>query len=484
MGMAAQDAAEQVARLDALQVLDRSMQTLGEAIRQKPLTGTRGPGAPGLGRADGGVRGVRRARPAAADCREPSSARRRPWCASGRRPTSRWRACGRCGWAPPRWPWRALRPPSISGAACGARCSPGPKGRRRCSRGSCSTASTLQGRDEFADVAHSMNTMAAALESTSQREQQQRQLLEADGARAHGRPAPGQRVAARTDTRRRQLLADISHELRTPTTAIRGEAEITLRGARPRAAEYRAALQRIVETSRQLACGDRRPAGHGAHRHRRAGLVRRPVDLKPSRCRGAGPGRAAGCRARGAALAPRAEERLPPRAGAGDAQRLAQLLLLLLDNAIGYSHRGGLVQLRVAAAAQGVAAAGGEADRASASSRRSCRRSSSGTSAARRRAATGPSGIGLGLAIARALAQAHGGTLELHSQFAGPDAACARLCAAAVAGRPAVSRLGRRRWPRAAGMNILLVEDDARIADFLSRGLRAEGSGAAGGQRP
>ena len=107
-------------------------------------------------------------------------------------------------------------------------------------------------RDEFSRLAHSVNNMAGELHSHRLREAEARQQLE-------------QLVQARTnelelavekleklDLRRRQLFADISHELRTPTTAIRGEAEITLRGRDKPLDEYKVALTRIVSASQQL----------------------------------------------------------------------------------------------------------------------------------------------------------------------------------------------------------------------------------------
>jgi signal transduction histidine kinase len=54
------------------------------------------------------------------------------------------------------------------------------------------------------------------------------------------------------DGERRDFLSDISHELRTPITVIRGEAEVTLRGADRHVKEYKEALQRILELSMQL----------------------------------------------------------------------------------------------------------------------------------------------------------------------------------------------------------------------------------------
>jgi two-component system OmpR family sensor kinase len=110
----------------------------------------------------------------------------------------------------------------------------------------------LETRDEFAYLASHFNQMAQELEV------QQNKLRE-------GRAVLEKRVAERTfelhqlndelqrmDTARRELLADISHELRTPITVIRGEAEVTLRGQERDVEEYKDSLHRIVELSMQL----------------------------------------------------------------------------------------------------------------------------------------------------------------------------------------------------------------------------------------
>jgi signal transduction histidine kinase len=56
---------------------------------------------------------------------------------------------------------------------------------------------------------------------------------------------------AMVDESRRKLLADISHEFRTPLTVIRGEAEIALRGKIKTSKEYKETLKRIMEQSDQ-----------------------------------------------------------------------------------------------------------------------------------------------------------------------------------------------------------------------------------------
>jgi two-component system, OmpR family, sensor kinase len=284
----------------------------------------------------------------------------------------------------------------------------------------------LQGDAEFAAVARSMNTMAAALAVHQAREADARQRLEAEVAARTAELQGALEALRQADTRRRQLFADISHELRTPTTAIRGEAEITLRGRDREPPEYRAALQRIVETSRQLGAVIDDLLAMARSDIDALALVRRPVDLAEP---------LAEALAQAAPLAAERGVRLvaPVAEGAdagprwpvlADPQRLAQLLLVLLDNAIGYSHRGGLVQLRVVAAGPGVLqlevadeGIGIEAAELPQVFERHFR----GAAARRHRA----EGIGLGLAIARALAQAHGGALVLHSTPG--QGTCARL---------------------------------------------------------
>lgn len=279
---------------------------------------------------------------------------------------------------------------------------------------------------EFAAVARSMNTMAAALAAHQAREADERQRLEAEVAARTAELQGALQALRQADTRRRQLFADISHELRTPTTAIRGEAEITLRGRDRDAPEYRAALQRIVETARQLGVVIDDLLAVARHDIDALALARRPVDLAEPLAEAL------------AQVTPLAAERgvrllgPPDEAGApapswpvlADPQRLAQLLVVLLDNAIGYSHRGGAVQLRVQPAAPGslqVEVADQGIGIEPAELPQVFERHFRGTAARRHRA----DGMGLGLAIARALALAHGGSLVLHSTPG--QGTCARL---------------------------------------------------------
>lgn len=419
MGMAAQDAAEQVARLDALQVLDRSMQTLGETIRQKPALG---PDAQARQAWDAltavfEVSDGRDLRQLIAESIEREKAamvrEREAADVSLARMRALWMgtalALALGALAATVYFGRGLRRPLHALA----------EGAQALQQGQLQHRIDLPGRDEFADVAHSMNAMAEELESHRQREQQQRQLLEATVRERTADLHQANESLRRTDVRRRQLLADISHELRTPTTAIRGEAEVTLRGADRPAAEYREALGRIVDTSRQLAAVIDDLLAMARTDMETLSLARKPVSIKRPLLDALGQA-AALAGEHGVGLV--AEERLPPRRTVfGDAQRLTQLLLLLLDNAVRYSQPGGVVRWRVSNQGdwlvlevkdQGIGIPPNELAQI-------FERHFRGEVARRHRA----SGSGLGLPIARALAQAHGGSLEINSQFAGPDAA-------------------------------------------------------------
>lgn len=419
MGMAVRDAAEQAARLDALQVLDQSMKTLSEAIRQRP------PLSPEVQ--------ARQAWDALTTVFEVSNGRdlRQLIAESIERETAamvREREAADASLARMRALWmgtalalalgalaatlyfgRGLRRPLHALA----------EGAQALQQGQLQHRIDLPGRDEFANVAHSMNAMAEELESHRLREQQQRQLLEATVRERTADLHQANASLRRTDVRRRQLLADISHELRTPTTAIRGEAEVTLRGGDRPAAEYREALSRIVDTSRQLATVIDDLLAMARTDMETMSLVRKPVSIKRPLLDALGQA-AALAGEHGVGLV--AEERLPPRCIVfGDAQRLTQLLLLLLDNAVCYSQPGGVVRWRVSNLGdwlvlevkdQGIGIPPQELSQI-------FERHFRGEVARRHRA----SGSGLGLPIARALAQAHGGTLEISSQFTGSDAA-------------------------------------------------------------
>ena len=276
----------------------------------------------------------------------------------------------------------------------------------------------LDGPDEFSSVARSMNAMAVELADHRSREAQARQQLEALVAARTGELQNALEALQQVDARRRRLFADISHELRTPTTAILGEAEITLRARDRPAEDYRSALQRIVATSRQLGAVIDDLLTMARSDIDALALNRRALDL-------AGPLEQAVEQAcalaheRGVTVraAPAAARALPVLA---DPQRLRQLLLLLLDNAVRYSHAGGAVEVAVVrcpVAADGVAhcevriadhGIGIAADDLAQVFERNFR-----SAKARQHRADGS---GLGLAIGRALARAHGGDITLDSQ--------------------------------------------------------------------
>ena len=111
---------------------------------------------------------------------------------------------------------------------------------------------TLDRRDEFAYLATHFNQMAQELEIQQEKLREGRAVLEKRVAERTSELRSLNEELKRMDIARREFLADISHELRTPITIIRGEAEVTLRGREHDAEEYKDALQRIVELSIQV----------------------------------------------------------------------------------------------------------------------------------------------------------------------------------------------------------------------------------------
>ncbi|MGD7083985.1 sensor histidine kinase, partial [Ralstonia pseudosolanacearum] len=216
----------------------------------------------------------------------------------------------------------------------------------------------------------------------------------------------------RIDQRRRQLFADLGHELRTPTTAIRGEAEIALRGGDKPAHEYRMALERIVGGAKQLTgrINDLLLIAKAEADQ----LAMRPqlIDL-PSVLHDA----ADLADALGAEHDVKIQLDLPQDADAltlpADPDRLRQAIVIVLDNAVRYSPRGGTVQLccriqpdtvRIEVQDHGI---GIDADELPMVFERFVR--------GRRARAHRADGTGIGLSIAQAIVQAHRGHITLQS---------------------------------------------------------------------
>lgn len=271
-----------------------------------------------------------------------------------------------------------------------------------------------QGKDEFSAVARSVNAMAAELAQHRAAEQQTRTRLEEQVQTRTAELEGALQTLRDVDARRRQLFADISHELRTPTTAIRGEAEITLRGQAKPPAEYQAALRRIVEASGQLGLVIDDLLTMARSDIDALALQRRAIDL-------AQPLEEALAQAQALVRERQVSVQTAPLpAGAlpllADPQRLRQLLTLLLDNAIRYSAPGGVVSVQVRRTDEptprcsfevhnsGIPIAEHELPRV-------FERNFRGEQARRHRA----DGSGLGLAIGAALARAHGGEIRLVS---------------------------------------------------------------------
>jgi two-component system OmpR family sensor kinase/two-component system sensor histidine kinase BaeS len=213
----------------------------------------------------------------------------------------------------------------------------------------------------------------------------------------------------RSDRQRRNLTADVAHELRTPVHIIQGNLEGVLDGVyEPTAAHVEATLEetrqlsRLVEDLRTLSLAETGQLP----------LVKEPVDvaeLLADVCTSfSGQAEAAGL-----GLRVDAEGELPSIVG--DVGRLDQVLGNLVANAVRHTPGGGTITLKAEPRKGGV--------------RIIVRDTGEGIPAEdlphifdrfwkgdRSRTRAGGAGSGLGLAIARQLVQAHGGTICVESE--------------------------------------------------------------------
>lgn len=204
---------------------------------------------------------------------------------------------------------------------------------------------------EFAELGNAFDRLGEQLGKRFSVEQHSKAELESLVAeRTQGLRETNEELA-RADRSRRRLLADISHELRTPMTVIHGEAEMALRGESKTMAEYEDSLNRIREqvlhTNRlveDLLFVARAEEGQARVQMRSvaiSGLIK------------------AVC-ADFAATAEKKQIRITQSIGddyivvSGDHDRLRQVFTILLDNALRYSDVDGHVQVSLKQAEEGV----------------------------------------------------------------------------------------------------------------------------------
>jgi len=217
---------------------------------------------------------------------------------------------------------------------------------------------------------------------------------------------------AATQQAQRDFLANISHDLRTPLTSIQGFSQAIADGVAsdPEAAQRAAQiihdetgrLHRMVESLLDLA---RLEAGSVA-------LERRPVQIDAI-LRRVVEGLAVRAQEQTVTLRLELPDALPPVHGDGD--RLAQVFTNLVDNALNHTPPGGTITLQAQTAAEGLAIAvqdsgpGIPPDDLPRVFERFYQVDKS------RQRDPGRGGIGLGLAIAREIVEAHGGRLSVAS---------------------------------------------------------------------
>lgn len=106
--------------------------------------------------------------------------------------------------------------------------------------------------EEFEGLAMSINQLAARLIAHESNALESKKQLEVEVEQRNSELTKANLQLTKIDARRRQFIADVSHELRTPLTIIRGEAQVTLRMQSASQEDYTATLLSILEQSVNL----------------------------------------------------------------------------------------------------------------------------------------------------------------------------------------------------------------------------------------
>ena len=218
----------------------------------------------------------------------------------------------------------------------------------------------------------------------------------------------------RSTEQMRRFMADAAHELRTPLTVLRSRAEVALQQPRP-AADYQEALlgiegeaKRLGSIVEDLLILARADAGERP-------IARERVYLDDLTLDAAGAARVV-AQAKGVAVE---VEEFDEALVQGDPTLLRQMVMILLDNAVKFTATGGRVRVRVGAPGErptlvvedtGVGIDPGQLPHV-------FERFYRGDPARTRSNGGAPDGAGLGLSIAKWIADAHGAEIALSSEL-------------------------------------------------------------------
>ncbi len=264
---------------------------------------------------------------------------------------------------------------------------------------------------EFSRLGQAFNTMAHELSDHRTRLHDTNVRLEATvDERTRALQASNEKLAE-VDVNRRKLLADISHEFRTPLTVIRGESEIALRGSNKTKAAYKETFQRIMDqadhTTRlvdDLLFMARADAGEPRLKLRSVAIA----NMVDAVCKDF----TAKAEQRNVSIH---QSREGPRAVVhGDAGRLRQIFTILMDNALRYSNPEGRIEVHVSQIDSDVQISfrdngiGLTKEEAELAFERFYRG---------HKAEEHARGTGLGLPVAKAIVEAHDGSISLQGKL-------------------------------------------------------------------
>lgn len=260
--------------------------------------------------------------------------------------------------------------------------------------------------DEFQALALSINQLAIRLQEHEVNEAESRKKLEFDVKQRTSELTEANLQLTKIDSRRRQFIADVSHELRTPLTIIRGEAQVTLRLQAASESDFKETLRAILEQSVKLSrlVDDllllTRAEMSQLHLEFTTVEVAPLLETEIAKWQKLNPDRAYTL-----AVDPQVDN----VSVLVDKPRIQQVVSILLDNATKYSEEGKSVDVNASCAAGLITVSVSD--------------SGGGISAAEVeniferfvRFSKHNQGLGLGLSIAKAIVEAHGGQIVVES---------------------------------------------------------------------